>query len=58
MKVLITGAGGALGHDLITAFSGHDVVTAPHAKLDIADRDAVLQAVGATRPDAIVHAGA
>ena len=58
MKILITGAGGALGRDLVSAFSGHDVVALAHEQLDVADRDAVLQALGATRPDAVVHAGA
>jgi len=58
MRVLITGATGALGHDLTMVFAGHDVVAASHESLDVADRDAVLQAAGATMPDAIVHAGA
>jgi len=58
VKILITGAGGALGRDLVSAFSGHDVVALAHEQLDVADRDAVLQALGATRPDAVVHAGA
>lgn len=58
MKILITGAAGALGRDLVDAFSDHDTVGASHQQLDVADRDAVLQAVGQVRPDAIVHAGA
>jgi dTDP-4-dehydrorhamnose reductase len=58
VKVLITGAGGALGCDLTAAFAGHEVVPASHEALDVADRDAVLQAVGGARPDAILHAGA
>lgn len=58
MKVLITGAGGALGRDLVSAFDGHDVVAASHEQLDVSDRDAVLQALGASAPDAVVHAGA
>jgi dTDP-4-dehydrorhamnose reductase len=58
VKVLITGAGGALGRELVNVFAGHDVVAASHAELDVADRDAVLQATGATNPDAVVHAGA
>jgi dTDP-4-dehydrorhamnose reductase len=58
VRVLITGAGGALGRELVVAFAGHDVVAAPHDSLDVADRDAVLQAVGAVGPDAIVHAAA
>jgi dTDP-4-dehydrorhamnose reductase len=58
VKILITGAAGALGRDLVVAFGGHDVVAASHEHLDVSDRDAVLQAVGQTRPDAVVHAGA
>jgi dTDP-4-dehydrorhamnose reductase len=58
VKVLITGAAGALGRELVSAFAGHEVVAAPHEALDVADRDAVLQVVGAATPDAIVHAGA
>lgn len=58
MKVLITGAGGALGRDLVSAFAGHEVVAAAHEQLDVSDRDAVLQALGASAPDAVVHAGA
>ena len=58
MRILITGAGGQLGHDLVTAFDGHDVVAAPRARLDVADRDQVLQVIGHVQPDAVVHAGA
>src|SRR5438876_523152 len=58
MRILITGAGGQLGHDLVAAFDGHDVVAAPRARLDVADRDQVLQVIGHVQPDAVVHAGA
>jgi dTDP-4-dehydrorhamnose reductase len=58
VRVLVTGAGGQLGRELVAAFAGHEVTAADHARLDVADRDAVLQAVTATRPDAIVHAAA
>ncbi|MBV9285319.1 MAG: NAD(P)-dependent oxidoreductase, partial [Acidimicrobiia bacterium] len=58
MRVLITGAGGALGRDLVSAFAGHEVVAAAHEQLDVSDRDAVLQVLGASAPDAVVHAGA
>src|SRR5688572_29373449 len=58
MRVVITGARSQLGHDLVVAFAGQEVVAVDHTKLDVADRDAVLQLLGATRPDAVVHAAA
>jgi dTDP-4-dehydrorhamnose reductase len=62
MRVLITGAGGQLGRDLTIAFAEspthHDVVAAGRARLDVSDRDAVLQAVTGFRPHIVVHAGA
>jgi dTDP-4-dehydrorhamnose reductase len=60
MRVLVTGAGGQLGRELVLSFSsaGDEVVACTHAELDVADRDRVLQVVGAVRPDAVVHAGA
>jgi dTDP-4-dehydrorhamnose reductase len=58
MRVVITGAGGQLGHDLVDAFDGHEIVAVDHARLDVADRDGVLHLLGAVRPDAVVHAAA
>jgi dTDP-4-dehydrorhamnose reductase len=58
MRVFVTGAGGQVGRELVTAFEGHEVVSADHASLDVADRDAVLQAITSTAPDAVVHAAA
>jgi dTDP-4-dehydrorhamnose reductase len=57
-RVLVTGAGGQVGRQVVDAFAGHDVVAADHATLDVVDRDAVLQAITSTAPDAVVHAGA
>src|SRR2546423_4158739 len=58
MCVLVTGAAGALGHDLAIAFADHEVVACDHATLDVTDRDRVLQVVGAVRPDVVVNAAA
>ena len=60
MRVLVTGAGGQLGRELVEAFStaGDDVVACDHGRLDVSDRDAVLQGVAAAAPDTVVHAGA
>jgi dTDP-4-dehydrorhamnose reductase len=61
-RVLITGAGGQLGCDLVVAFeeqpARRDVIAADHQALDVASREAVLQFVDAVSPDIIVHAGA
>ena len=60
MKVVITGAGGQLGVDLVKQCrsSGDDVVALDRAGLDITDRDAVLAAVADARPDTIINAAA
>ena len=60
MRVLVTGAGGQLGHDVVAlcTAAGDEVVACDHAALDVADRDQVLQVLHAAAPDAVVHAGA
>jgi dTDP-4-dehydrorhamnose reductase len=60
VKVLVTGAGGQLGRDVVAAceHAGDIVVAADRARLDVTDRDAVLGAVLSTRPDTIVHTAA
>jgi dTDP-4-dehydrorhamnose reductase len=60
MRLLVTGAGGQLGHDVVAAATvgGDDVRGAAHADLDVTDRDAVLGAITTWRPDAVVHCAA
>src|SRR5262245_37145245 len=60
MRLLITGAGGQLGHDVraVAEAAGDDVCASSHADLDVTDRDAVLGAITTWRPDAVVHAAA
>ena len=61
MRLLVTGAGGQLGHDVVAAATaaGDDVAAAcDHARLDVTDRDAVLGAITTWRPDAVVHCAA
>ena len=55
MKVLVTGAGGQVGREVVEAFSADEVCAADHAALDVTDRSAVLAAVTSTHPDVIVH---
>ncbi|MET0145982.1 MAG: dTDP-4-dehydrorhamnose reductase [Ilumatobacteraceae bacterium] len=60
MRLLVTGAGGQLGHDVVRSAtaSGDDVVGADHRALDVTDRDAVLGAITSLRPDAVVNCAA
>ena len=58
MRILVTGAGGQLGTDLMLAGGRHEMVAAPHSILDVGDRDQVLAAVTSLAPDLIIHAAA
>ncbi len=60
MKVLITGAGGQLGRDLVLACEreGDEVVVCDHAALDLGDRHSVMEAITAGRPDVVINSGA
>ena len=60
MRVLITGAGGQLGIDLVATCKRHgdDVVGLDRSSLDVADRSAVLGAVTTLQPDVIVNTAA
>jgi len=58
MRLLVTGAAGMLGTDVVAAAAGHDVVPFTRAELDITDAEAVRAAVRDTRPDAIINCAA
>src|SRR6478672_2574707 len=60
MRLLITGAAGMLGRDVVAAAeqAGHDVVALARRDLDIADADAVRAAVADAGPDAVVNCAA
>ena len=60
MRVLVTGAAGQLGHDLVRTCTeaGDEVVACTSSQLDLGDRDSVAQAITATHPDVVVNAGA
>ena len=60
MRVLITGAGGQLGHDLVLhcAAMGDDVIEADRRALDVGDRDAVHGAIAGLHPDIVVNTAA
>ena len=61
MRVLVTGAGGQLGREVVDAFAGiphHEVLACSRETLDVGDRDACMQVIGGSAPDAVVHAAA
>lgn len=60
MKLLITGAAGQLGTDLVLSAqkSGHQVIATIHADLDITDKSQVDRVVSEAKADAIIHAAA
>jgi len=60
MRLLVTGAAGMLGRDVVAAAerAGHDVVALARRDLDIADADAVRTAIADAAPDAVVNCAA
>jgi dTDP-4-dehydrorhamnose reductase len=60
MRVLITGAAGQLGHDLVAECTrrGDDVIAADRATLDVSDRDLVHGTIATLRPTIVINAAA
>src|SRR4051794_33226774 len=60
MRLLVTGAAGMLGRDVVAAAEagGHDTIALARSALDITDADAVGAAVEDAQPDAIVNCAA
>ncbi|HEY0317553.1 MAG TPA: dTDP-4-dehydrorhamnose reductase [Solirubrobacterales bacterium] len=60
MKLLITGAAGMLGRDVMLAAgnAGHDVVGFGRAELDVADADSVERKFDLERPDVVINCAA
>ena len=60
MRLLVTGAAGMLGRDVVAAAesAGHDVTALSRRDLDIAAAAAVRAAVDAARPDAVINCAA
>ena len=60
MKIVVTGAGGQLGRELVDAAvaAGHEVCGFTRADLDVTDKAAVRTAIATERPGVILHAAA
>lgn len=57
MKILVTGAQGQLGHDVVDVFSkiGHEVISCGREELDITDMDQSQQVILYYSPEIIIH---
>jgi dTDP-4-dehydrorhamnose reductase len=61
VRILVTGAGGQLGTDVVAAASAaphHRVLGVDHSQMDVGDRDSVMSVVTTFAPDLIIHAAA
>ncbi len=58
MRVLVTGAGGQLAHDLLAACRDDEVVALTRADLDIADEAAVVATVRQVAPEVVINTAA
>lgn len=60
MRLLVTGAGGMLGQDVVAAADAvhHEVAAYDRDRLDVTDREKVLRVIGRERPDVVINCAA
>ena len=60
MKVMVTGAAGMLGRDVMEALSarGYEAVGVDIAQMGITDGAACMRVIAACAPDAVIHCAA
>lgn len=60
MKVLVTGAKGQLGYDVLHELKkrGHEAVGVDIAEMDITDTQSVAYVIGEVKPEAVIHCAA
>jgi dTDP-4-dehydrorhamnose reductase len=58
MKILLIGATGQLGGDLLRNNPGHDIVAPPREELDLARRGQAAQVIGSLHPDLVINCAA
>lgn len=58
MDVVVTGAGGQLGREVVGSWVEDDVVGLAHADLDVTDEGAVLATIGELAPEVVVNCAA
>jgi len=59
MKILILGAKGNLGQQLVKVFTaGNDIIAWDRGEIDISDRELILKKIGDVKPELIINAAA
>ena len=58
MKVLVLGANGLLGHDLVSVFRNEELVSWTRKELDITKRNDVISKIKELKPDVVINAAA
>jgi dTDP-4-dehydrorhamnose reductase len=58
VRILVTGAGGQLGRELMEVLAAHELHGRDHRALDIGNREAVVQTVEQVRPSWVINAAA
>ena len=58
MRVVVTGAGGQLGSEVLALLGDHQVTGTDRKTLDVGDQAAVRELIGSIRPDAVVNCAA
>ncbi len=59
MRILVTGAGGMLGRDMVSTLSvKHDLRGFTHAELDITDKQRLGEVLSSERPDLVINCAA
>jgi dTDP-4-dehydrorhamnose reductase len=58
VRILVTGAGGQLGRELMDVLAAHELHGRDHRALDISDRQAVFRTVEQVRPSWVINAAA
>jgi len=58
VRILVTGAAGQLGRELMEVLASHELHGRDHRALDIANREAVVQTVEQVRPSWVINAAA
>lgn len=58
MRIVITGANGQLGRELVKRLAGTDILATDIGEMDITDQQATIEAIGTYKPEVVIHGAA